>query len=433
MANVKFNVISKNNPSNLNIRFYHGREIDCNAKSNILIDPKLWSNKMQNLKPQVDEQTKEFYRTLTSGLKGEIIKVFTLDYTKGKIINSEWLNGVIKNYNKRPIDENDFSTLLIPFIEKYIEDSKSRINLKTGKKISERTISKYSTTKKQLEEFEKKSKTKFLLKDVNLEFHKKLTTYLKIDKIYSNTMVEKIISQIKTFIRSARTQGFETSLEIESKNFSFVRDETLDTYHNEKEIDDIFDLDLSDNKRLEDVRDNYIIGLRTGLRISDLKRIHDFHFTTNRILITSTEKTGEFVEIPIHPQVKSILKKRNNQLPKIISEQKFNEYVKEVCKKAGITQIILGYKRNAKTNRKEKGYFPKYILISSHTARRSFATNLYGKIPDKTIMAITTHKSYTQFMKYLKTTQKEHVEKLSKYWEDQEKEKKKTALKKNGS
>ncbi len=53
--------------------------------------------------------------------------------------------------------------------------------------------------------------------------------------------------------------------------------------------------------------------------------------------------------------------------------------------------------------------FPKYILISSHTARRSFATNLYGKIPDKTIMAITTHKSYNKFMKYLKTNQDEHV------------------------
>jgi len=433
MANVKFNIISKNNPSNLNIRFYHGREIDCNAKSNILIDPKLWSNKMQNLKPQVNEKTKEFYRDIIFSLKEEIIKSFTIDFSKGKVINSEWLNEIIKNHNRRPVDENDFTTLLIPFIAKYIEDSKNRINLKTGKKISDRTISKYSTTKKQLEEFEKKCKTKFLLKDVNLEFHKKLTAYLKIDKIYSNTMVEKIISQLKTFIRAARSDGFETNIEIESRNFSFSRDETIDTYHNEKEIDDIFNLDLSGNKRLEDVRDNYIIGLRTGLRISDLKRIHDFHFTSNRILISSTEKTGKIVEIPIHPQIKALLKKRKGELPKIISEQKFNEYVKEVCEKAGITQVILGYKRNAETKRKERGYFPKYKLISSHTARRSFATNLYGKIPDKTIMAITTHKSYTQFMKYLKTTQDEHVEKLSKYWKDQEKKKKKTALKKNGS
>ena len=59
MANIKFNIISKKNPSNLNIRFYHGKDIDCNAPSNLLIDPKLWSNKMQSLKPAVDSNIKK--------------------------------------------------------------------------------------------------------------------------------------------------------------------------------------------------------------------------------------------------------------------------------------------------------------------------------------------------------------------------------------
>jgi site-specific recombinase XerC len=378
---------------------------------------------MQNLKNQVDEETKEFYREIIKKIKDHITQSFVRDFPLGKEINSDWLKQIVKEYYNRPASDKDYTLLFLPFIDKFIEDSKNRINQSSGKKIADRTIQKYTSTRGQIEKYETKVKTKLLIKDIDLDFHRSFTTYLKLDKQYSNTMVEKIISQIKTFVRAAKEYGFSTSTDIDSRKFTFSRDETLDTYHPEGEIEKIFNLDLSNNDRLLDVRDNYIIGLRTGLRISDLKRIHEFHFTTNRILIASTEKTGSIVEIPIHPQIKSILERRNNVLPKIISEQKFNLYVKEVCRLAGITQTILGYKRNKESNRKEKGYFEKCDLVSSHTCRRSFATNLHGKIPDNTIMAITTHKSYAQFMKYLKTTKEEHVEALEKYWEDEENKK----------
>jgi integrase len=420
MASIKFNIITKGNPSNLNIRFYHGREIDCNAKSDILIDPKLWSNKMQNLKPAVDQRLKNLYQTQIENLKKEITLQFNKDYSEGALINSKWLNNTVKTIHKRPTGENDYSMFFVPFIEKYADESENRINLKTGKKIATRTIQKYRTTIKQIKAFENALKLKLKLTDINLEFHKKFTNYLKLEQNYSNTLIEKIISQIKGFIREAKEMGYEINDEIESKKFTFNRDETIDTYLNTDEIDLIFKLDLSDNESLDNVRDIFIIGLWTGLRISDLNRIDQFHFSNNSIKIIETQKTGSTVEIPIHPMVKEILKKHNNELPRIISEQKFNNYIKKVCELAGIDEMVLGSVKNAETNRKEKGYFEKFKLITSHTARRSFATNHYGKIDDRTLMAITTHKSVSQFHKYIKTTQKEYSDRLAKYWEEQE-------------
>ncbi len=420
MASVKFNVLTKSNPSNLNVRFYHGRKIDCNAQSHILIDPKLWSNKLQGLKPLTDTKTKEEYRIKIQGVKSEIVKCFNRDYGKGLLINSKWLSGIIDSYYKRPLGANDYTSFFVPFVDKYAQDSENRINPKTGKKISERTIQKYKTTLKQIEEFEAEYKLKLKITDINLEFHKKFTSHLKIKHKYSNTLIEKIISQIKGFIREAKEMGYETNPEVESKKFTFSRDETIDTYLNENEIDLIYNLDLSNNESLDNVRDLFVIGLWTGLRISDLKRINQFHFSKNTIVISETEKTGSTVEIPIHPQVRAILNKRNNKLPRIISEQNFNKYVKDVCEEAKINEMTLGSIRKPQINRKEKGYYPKYKLISSHTARRSFATNHYGKIDDRTIMAITTHKSHSQFMKYIKTTQKEYIDRLAKYWEEQE-------------
>lgn len=420
MANFKFSCIKKSNPSNLNIRFYHGRNIDCNAQSHILINPSDWSEKMQNFKPNTDIAIKNQYNPLIDNLKKEILKKFNIEYSKGTIINSKWLKKTIQDFHKRPEGIEEYKIYFVSFIEKFIEDSKTRINPVSGKKIADNTLKKYTTTLNKIKEFEKANNIRLKLIDINLEFHDKLTSYLKIDLKYSNTFIAKVISQIKLFIREAKEKRLEINPDIESKKFTFTTDETIDTYLNPSEIDLINNLDLTDNASLDNVRDLFIIGLWTGLRISDLKRINHFLFTKNTIVISETDKTGVTVEIPIHPQVRNILIKRANKMPNVISTQKFNDYIKEVCKLARITQIILGNIKDPKTNRKVRGHYPKYKLISSHTARRSFATNHYGDLPDRTIMACTGHKSLQQFHKYLKATQKDHIEKIETYWEQQD-------------
>jgi integrase len=121
----------------------------------------------------------------------------------------------------------------------------------------------------------------------------------------------------------------------------------------------------------------------------------------------------------MHPQVKEILKKRDG-FPDTISGQKFNLYIKEVAKLSGINEPTKGSKVNKETNRKEKGTFPKHQLITSHICRRSFASNLYGELPNMVIMGITGHKTETQFLKYIKITPKENANKLKEYWKKQD-------------
>ena len=421
MANIKFSCIKKGNPSNLNIRFYHGRIIDCNAQSHILINPNDWSEKMQKFKPNTNITIKNEFTPLIENLKTEIFRKFSIDFSKGDVINSKWLSKVVEDFYKRPEGLEDHRIFFAPFIENFAKESETRVNRKTGKIISFRTIQKYRTIKTEIESFEEIKKVRLKITDIDLKFHKEFTSFQKTVRKLSNTTIEKNISTIKGFVLEAKEQKLEINPEIESKKFTFTRDEPIDTYLNPSEIDLIYNLDLSNNERLNNVRDLFVIGLWTGLRISDLKRINQFLFTKNTIVIAETEKTGTTVEIPIHPQVRHIYSKRNNKLPNDISSQKFNEYIKEVCRLAGITDMILGNIKDPDTNRKVKGYYPKYQLISSHTARRSFATNLYGsEIADNTIMAITGHKSHSQFMKYIKTTDKEKIEQVAKLWEQQD-------------
>lgn len=418
MATIQFNALGKKDPVNLNIRFFHNK-INCYAKSNIFINSINWSNKTYKVKGLSIEEKRIFDDRISSMTK-YIIGAFDQDFSAGKIIDTKWLVKVVSDFYCKPDGENDYRYYFVPFVSKYIEDSKLRVNPNSGKNISTRTIQNYNTTLKRLEEFEAKQDNKIKTKNINLDFHKEFTSFLVNDKKYtSGTLIEKYISQIKGFAKEAKIQGYETSLDIESHKFTFKRDETLDTYLNENEINKVFNLDLSNNERYDDVRDLFIVGVWTGLRISDLKRINEFEISNEKIKIVATEKNDKSVEIPIHPQLKSILEKRNLVMPEL-SEQKFNLYIKEICKAAGIIESTLGRIKDPKINRKVKGYYPKYKLISSHTCRRSFVTNHYGKIDDVTLMSISTHKSVSQFLKYVKTTGEEQADKLGEFWKEKE-------------
>lgn len=414
MATIQFNALGKKDPVNLNIRFFHNK-ISCYAKSNIFINSVNWSNKTGKVKGLLNDD-KQIIENKINDITKYVFDKFNRDFPCGEIIDSKWLLNVVNEFYKRPKGEDDYQFYFTPFITKYINDSKDRLNPNSGKNISPRTISNYSTTLKRLLEFESKF-GKIKTRNVNLDFHNKFTGFVKLEGGYSGSLIEKYVSHIKHFGREAKIQGYEISPELESSKFTFKRDETLDTYLNENEIGILFNLDLSRNIRLDNVRDLFIVGVWTGLRISDLKRINDFNITNNRIKIIGTEKNNTSVEIPIHNQLKTILTKRNGILPEI-SEQKFNKYIKEVCELANLNEITLGSIKDPQTNRKVRGYYPKFKLISSHSCRRSFITNHYGNIDDKTLMTISTHKSVSQFLKYIKTTSSEHANKLENYWNE---------------
>jgi len=126
----------------------------------------------------------------------------------------------------------------------------------------------------------------------------------------------------------------------------------------------------------------------------------------------STEKTDHRVIIPLIPILTELLQKYKYNPPKI-SNQKFNDYIKEACKLAGIDRVInySTYKGGKKKNNSN----PIYEIIGSHNARRSFATNFYKLgIPAIHIMAITAHSTEAQFMKYVCITGRENAKTVAK-------------------
>ena len=130
-------------------------------------------------------------------------------------------------------------------------------------------------------------------------------------------------------------------------------------------------------------------------------------------------KGERFIIIPLHHYVKAILKKYNYALPNVISNQKLNDYLKEICPLSQLNENISNTITKGGVRVKQSNY--KWKKLAHNTSCRSFATNMYNmNVPSLTIMAITGHKTENFFIRYIKINQEQHSLKLLKILKNQD-------------
>lgn len=293
------------------------------------------------------------------------------------------------------------------FVNDYIEDSKKT------KKIG--TIKIYKTSLKHLTEFSKKARRELLFSNIDTDFYHDYKNYLIMDKNMALNTVGKQIRVLKTFMNAAFEKGIHQIDDF--KHFKKMQEKVSKIYLNDEEIQRIYKRKFEYMPIWEDVKNLFVIGCYTGLRFSDLANLSNDHIKKIdgvEYIEIITQKTNEKVVIPVHPIVKEILTTYNNKLPRMISNQKFNQYLKYIGRYAGIDEIVevnktIGGKNKTMT-------FKKYELITAHCARRSMATNMFlAQIPTLNIMKITGHKSERVFLDYICASPEENAIKLSEH------------------
>lgn len=306
------------------------------------------------------------------------------------------LDKIFKGYKKIEPDK-DIKDLLC-FVKSFIEKTDKKPNTVKGYKQTAREIEGYITLTGKRLQFE----------NVDLDFYLSFVEYLT-NKGYSPNTVGARIKDLKMFMNEAYERNLHTNMDFKKKRFSKPKEETTAIYLNTDELTKIHNCDLVGNPKLDKIRDLFLIGCYTGLRFSDLSLLSaDNINSTDGTITIRTVKTGKTVVIPLHTVIRQILEKYNNELPRVPSNQKFNDYIKEVARKAGLDELILLQKIKGTLSYTETE--PKYNLVTSHTARRSFVTNAYlAGVPPISIMKITGHKTESSFMKYIKISDKENA------------------------
>lgn len=162
-----------------------------------------------------------------------------------------------------------------------------------------------------------------------------------------------------------------------------------------KAIEDVQGL----SPREQEVRDLFIVEINSGVRVSDLMKLftHDYTEETingKTIYTIKTQKKGITASVFINATINTIIKKYEGGFKEIktkpFSEKRYNEGIKRVAQKAGLTSIVeycddVAGKKVAKQAQL-------CDILSSHWARHTFITNkiLEGYSP-KEISQMTGH------------------------------------------
>jgi site-specific recombinase XerD len=411
MARIKFLLKTTNNPAPIYIRLSDGRAVDVMTKTKHLINPKDWSIPKEQPKDLKNIDNLNLSTDL-SGLKTKLLSYY--NKTKdSQIINTQWLKDFL-NPQIEIVEEKLIPNNLVDYIDFYIDYRKHEI--------SEAARKKFNVIKHKMQRFQIKRKKIILIAEINDQFKNEFVGYYKSEGYSQNTMQRELVF-IKTFCKHARYLGLETHQQLDDLRLERATVEKIYlTFEELEKIENLDKIELSDS--LDNVRDWLIISCYTGQRVSDFLRFKKemIREENGKYLLEFTQqKTQKIMTIPLHKKVLAILEKRNGEFPYSISDQKYNDYIKIVCEKANITEVITGSKKeeikeDSGIYRKKTGLYKKYELVSSHIGRRSFATNFYGKIPTTYLIYVTGHSTEQMFLTYIGKSNKDLALEITNYF-----------------
>jgi integrase len=278
-----------------------------------------------------------------------------------------------------------------------------------------RTITNKTTVFNFLKEFQKATSYELTFHQMNIEFFDALRKYAFEKRKIGDNYFAKIIAVLKTFLNWAYERDYIKHQEF--KKFKASERETEIICLTLEEFLALYKHKFKSN-RLARVRDVFIFGCSTGLRFSDLISILPSDIQ-GEFIVKNIQKTQENSMIPLNKYSKDILKNYENTVHEIlpkVSHQKFNQYLKECCKEVGIDTPISITKFSG--SKRKHSVHPKYELITSHTARKTFTTlSLLMGVPERVVKNITGHKKEENFKRYVNFTKEYEKKQMDDVWD----------------
>ena len=337
-------------------------------------------------------KTNPFYKTLNARLSfiksklellirdAEVTNESLLEF-RAKVVEAINVNAPAK------VEKPDESRLFLPYFQKWAREENTKHKYNRYKTYTYNVLVEYADGKNPT------------FDDIDYAFCESLIEWMSDTKGFcANTRG----SHIK-FLKAAMNEAYKNKLH-QNEDFRTFRKEVaqVDTvYLTNEEVTKIAELPLCGTHAV--ARDVFVVGCHTGMRFSDYSRLSMEHISDG-VIHFITQKTTAPVDIPAHPRVLKILEKYNGRMPDI-APQKLNALIKDVCKEAGVRDIVMVRKGGTQTKHE------KWELVSSHTARRTGLTNMYkAGIPTYRCMMISGHKTEHVFLTYLRITQEENAE-----------------------
>lgn len=409
----------KRNRSAVSARVYHEKQ-RYKFATGISVPTALWSGNAGGLKTGVQVTAKHGMTPLTAQNVNDslarIERKFALSWSDELKSDEFNVSRIIRRLKGENPDPRKSTQTVVEVIEDYMDFAKSNPIGRNGSPIRSSTLKQYRTAVRRMQELGVRRGSPVLACEVDqghwAEYYQMEVNELKKKASYASA----VWTRVQTALRWAHGNGVAIHDDIVFNRIKRIRPKSYRrAVVSLEELDQLRSLDLSGP--LERTRDLFIIGNWTALRVSDLMKL-ELVGVQNRggraMIQVDTQKTGELIDIPLHPHVIAI-RDRWEGWPKKMNAQDYNANLKKLGKLAGWTQREYGEKVslvevNGELVRREKsGHYPKYELLTSHLSRRSFATNMYslGMMSSNDIRKMTGHKTERLLEAYIHSNPKD--------------------------
>ncbi|QHT67395.1 site-specific integrase [Rhodocytophaga rosea] len=425
----EFNKSLANKETFIELRFRYNKTNLLIYNTEIKILSKLWNPAKQRIKSQASRQTDNLR---LDALEKQIMEIYSGFRLKSIIPTLTQLREALEGLTKKQVitAKSFFQCFEKDFIEARSKHAvyKERV---TGS-----TVAKYKICIKHLKDFEKAKRFSIAFDNLDKNFYNRLCQYLSTEYTYKkgklmqkgleDNTVGNTVKFLKTFMDWSYKKGLHQNVAYKEFKTLKFEDDTIITL-NSDELTKITSLDLLKNEKLDRVRDIFLFGVEIGARVSDLLKlkaenvlIEEGNYFIKYIAKKTIKHSTKHLIIPIRAEKVAIIKKYEGKYATLlptISDQKFNEYIKELCQLAGINNYMDVYKMIA-GEKTFIGRLPKYELISSHVMRRTFITEaLKNGLPAELVMECSGHKDFKSFARYINFTDKNYKMKMfDKVW-----------------
>ena len=244
--------------------------------------------------------------------------------------------------------------------------------------------------------------------------------FLSKVKKMKNTSIDKQLDFLRWFFRWALAKRFHDVNDFETFRPKLKKTQNRVVFLTRDELEKLKKyVAPEDRKNLERVRDVFLFQCCTGLRYSDVFNLRRCDVHEDHIDVT-TIKTKDTLRIELNEESKSILDRyknitfENDKALPVISNQKMNDSLHDLCKLAGINEMV----RKTYFRGKERidEIKPKWELVGTHTGRRTFICHALSMgIPPEIVMKWTGHSDYKAMKPYIDVVDEIKAESMKKF------------------
>ncbi|MPM32936.1 Tyrosine recombinase XerC [bioreactor metagenome] len=367
------------------------------------IDVSKWDAEKQRVKNGCTNKLKQTSAEINSDLSNyftEIQNIFKEFEVKDEMPTTVQLREVF-NLATKKMDTEDNSVQEKPVLSfwkvfnEFVSENSKRNNWANG------TLQKFNALKKHIEKW----KSEPTMDDFS---EKGLSDFA--DTLYKqdlkNSTIDKQIGLLKWVLRWSASKNltsdnaflnFKPKLKTARKTVVFL---------DAQELKQLTDFEIPEDKKyLEKVRDIFLFCCYTSLRYSDVCNLCHSNIKGSYIDIV-TIKTNDRIVIEFNDKSKAIYEKykdfhfEGGKVFPVISNQKMNDYLKDLAELAGLDNPV--HQTHYKGNERIETILPKYAVLSTHDARRTFICNALSLgIPANVVMKWTGHSDYKAMKPYI--------------------------------